>query len=443
MSASAVTPRTAAAERVSLGAVLSERNIWLLFVLGFATGLPVHSAWHNNFARIDLDVDKALFLSMIGFGTSGLLAFAAAPFLDRYRVPGIGRFGHRKSWVAAVLFAAVILLALLVGTKLASQGAAMRFGVVSGMAAMVVSAVLWIAIDALRIDLYRGRTQAAAISAQYLGALASAALLTRLRLESILTVEAALACAGLLIVGLGAVLFIREPGEEPVDHGAPGVARFAVSYVRPWTTFFTRNGRATGLLLIAIAFYALASSTADFLGQRGYLVDLLRTDFRDYETSTGDALSAVDTQTTTLTAIGIVAGMVIAFAMAPARAFLFLMLAIFALLGFFVLCKIALGFTVFTVAGLYLLRTLVWGGSYIIYITIAARLTARPDTAGHVAILSVFSGVFWITDRGLMALATALGSYWLAAGAAVATLAAVLFMRIAAGVAKTERTAGD
>jgi hypothetical protein len=440
MSTTDVSSRTAAAERVSLGAVLGERNIWLLFVLGFAAGHPFHAAWHSVFARVDLDIDDALFLSMTGFGITSLIAVAAAPLLDRYSFPGLARLGHRKSWVTAVLCAAVALLALFVGTKLASEGAAFRFARVSGAAAVLVSALLWIALDALRIDLYRGRTQAVAASALYLGGLTSLALLTRIAIPRG-TVEEAAAYAALFVLGVGAVLLVREPARAIADPASATTS--SILYVRAWTTFVARNGRATGFLLAAIACYAVAASTADFLGQQGYIVDLLRTDFRDYEPLSGDGLRIIDSQTTVFTAIGAVAGMFVAFAMAPARAFAFMMLSILTLLIFFLLCKVALGFTVYTVAGLYLVRTLLWSGAFIIYVTIAARLTAQPNTASHLAIIAVFGSVFWISEKGMKAIAMPYGSYALAGGGVAAAIAAIALMRIAAGVARRTPVAID
>jgi MFS family permease len=435
MSATGVSSRTAAAERVSLGAVLGERNIWLLFMLGFAAGHPFHAAWHFVFARVDSDIDDALFLSMTDFGITSLIAVAAAPLLDRYSFPGLAGLGHRKSWVAAVLCAAVALLALFAGTKFASEGAALRFASLSGVAAMFVSAFLWIALDTLRIDLYRGRAQAVAASALYLGGLTSLALLTRLAVPRG-TVEEAATYAVLFVIGVVALLLVREPAADPAGATAP-----SIPYVRAWTTFVARNGRASGLLLAAIACYALAASAADFLGRQGYIIDLLRTDFRNYEPLTGDGLSLVDSQTTVTMAIGVAAGMLVAFAMPPARAFGLMMLSILGLLVFFVLCKIVFGFTVITVAGLYVLRTLIWSGAFIIYVTIAARLTARPNTAGHLAIVAAFGGVFWISEKGMTAIAMPYGSYAVATGGIVSAIAAMALMHLAARVAKTERGA--
>ena len=86
------------------------------------------------------------------------------------------------------------------------------------------------------------------------------------------------------------------------------------------------------------------------------------------------------------------------------------------------------------------MRTLILGAAYVIYATVAARLTLRPDTAGQYMLLGLFVGLFWISDSGLGALGALIGSYALTAGAAVAGTAAILLMRLAARMAKR---AGD
>jgi hypothetical protein len=255
------------------------------------------------------------------------------------------------------------------------------------------------------------------------------------------TAHTAIVCGGLLVLGLGAVLLMREP-EATVAAPAATKTSSQISFARPWTTFFARNGRSSSYFLAAIACYALAGSIAEYLGRHGYTVDLLRTNLRDYDAAVGDALSLVGTQTTTLTAAGILAGMLIAFSTRPARAFRIMMISIATLVASFVACKVALGFTVYTLPMLFVLRTLIWSGAFIIFISVAAQLTARPNTAGHVAIISVFSGAFWISDEGLTALAEPFGTSWLAAIAAVAAMVALFLMRIAARVARPAVPAG-
>jgi hypothetical protein len=439
MSASAITSRTAAAERASLGAVLGERNIWLLFVLGLGTGFPAAAYWINVFPRVDLAIDKAVLLAMTGFGITGWLALIAAPFLDRYRAPLFGSLRHRRSWVALVLATGLVVVALHLGAAAASQVAAARLAAFSGVLALLVWALLSISVDALRIDLYRGRSQAAAITAQYFGSLAAWTIAT-LPIRDWYYLAPAILCALLFAIGFGAVLLIKEP--PPISGAEEARAPlFLGTLARPWSTFFARHGRASGFLLAAIAFYALAASAADFLGREGYLVDILRAArWQDADPDNDRALRAMGTQEIALSAIGALGGLFIAFKLLPARAFGVLLYAILGLLALFALCKSWLGFTVFTVAGLFALRTLIYGASFVIYATVAARLTARPDTAGHYALLALFGGLFWISESGFVSLAPLIGGYAMTAGAAVAAILAIILMRLAARAAKRAPT---
>lgn len=434
MNAPAVLPPIAAATPASLVDVLGQRNVWLLFVLGFGVGLPVHAAWHDNFPRLDVDVGKSLYLSMTEFGTAGLIALAAAPFLDHRHVFGRVWGGRRKSWVATILSATLILMALFIVALLTSERASMRFFAIAGAPAMLVSGLLWIAIDALRIDLHRGRAQAIAIAAQYMGALASERLLTALALQGP-TVTSLAVCAALLLAGLGAVRLMRETERPAAAPSGAAAEPISISYARPWRTFFAWNGRASPYLLAAIAFYALAASTAEFLGRYGYTAELLRTDLRQFDAALGDALTLIGRLTTPLTAAGVVAGALVAFSAKPARAFSWMAVSALAMACFYVVCKIGFGLTIYTVPALYVLRTLISSGAFIVFIAVTARLTAAPDTAGHVAIISVVGGMLWIGNDALNPLAELLGTVPLAAFAVVAAMTSLLFMRLAARAA--------
>jgi hypothetical protein len=306
---------------------------------------------------------------------------------------------------------------------------------VSGILAIVVWALLWISIDALRIELYRGRSQAAAFTAQLFGSFAAWAI-AKLPTGDWHFLAAAFLYAGLLTLGFGAVFLIKQP---PPMTGADETraTSFLGTLALPWSTFFARHGRASGFLLAALALYALAASAADSLGQQGYALDLLTTtrwaeiDFENMRASRTAGAQAI-----TISALGAVVGLLIAFKLPPARALYVLLYANLGLLAFFALCKAWLGFTVLSVAGLYAMRTLISGAAYVIYATVAARLTARPDTAGHYAMLALFTGLFWISDGGFIVLGPLIGSYAVTAAAAIAAIAAIILMRAAARISR-------
>ena len=434
MGASAVASQSAATKHASLGAVLLERKIWLFFALGLGTGFPVATYWMNVFPRVDVEIDNALLLALTSFGIGGWLGLFAAPFLDRYSVPLFASLGHRRSWVAVTLAIGLAVFTLYLLTALVSERATARFAVISGIPALLVWGLLWISVDALRIDLYRGRAQAAAYTAQVFGSLAAWTIGT-LPVRDWHSLAPAILGAALFMVGLGAVFLIKEPPSVSADEARPPSLPAALA--QPWSAFFARHGRASGFLLAAIACYALAACAADFLGSKGYGVDVLRSSHVDFDqvSAVSRAYGAVGAQEITLTAIGAVAGLLIAFGLSPVRAFSVLVYANLALLALFALCKVWTGLTALNVAGLFALRTLIYGASFVIYTTVAARLTARPHTAGQYAMLALFVGLFWIGEDGFTFLASRIGTFATAAGAAIAGLAAIVLIRSAARVA--------
>src|SRR5688572_25671163 len=136
----------------SLGAVLGARNTALFFALGFGAGIPATWGWITLFPRIDIPLGRTPFLVLMSFGIVSLVQLAAAPFLDRSPAPLFRRLGHRRSWAAAAAAAAFVLIALHVAVALASAAAQIHFEAISGVLVFPVAALLWIAIDALRIE---------------------------------------------------------------------------------------------------------------------------------------------------------------------------------------------------------------------------------------------------------------------------------------------------
>lgn len=440
MSASNLLPRTAAGG-TSLATVLLERDVWLLFVLGLGTGFPAAAYWLNVFPPAYLEIDRALLLSLTGFGVTGLLGFIAAPFLDRFRSPLFRSLGHRRAWIAFILTAGLVVFALHFGTAAASQAATTRFAVISGVLALVVWALLWIATDALRIELYRGRSQAAAFTVQYFGSLAAWALLSMPVRDWHYLAPAAL-CAFLFALAFGAIIFIREP--SPVSPVDPARAPFLLgTLARPLTSLYAQHGRALGFLLAAFLCYGLAVGGAEYLGEKGYVLEILRANSAIYDADANNAYNAVSAQEIAIAAAGALVGLLIAFRLPPSRAFFVLLYAALGLIGFYVLSKAQLGFSAFTVAGLFALYKLLFAASYVVFATIAARLTRRPDTAGQYALLSLSVSLLSLSTEGFSQLAMLIGGYAVASGSAAAAITAIFLMRSAARAARGVRRTGN
>lgn len=431
MSKSASSPPAAAAP-VS---ALADRNIWLLSALGLATGLPAGAAWYGLFPDIDATIEHALLLSLTGLGLIGIVELLAGPFLDRYKAPLFPTHGHRRSWLASSLTAALALTAVYAVAAAISPNFGAALGTVFKILLIPVMGLLWISLDALRIELRPGRAQAVAFGAQYIGALAGAALASGVG-GTVIASPLGLISVVLLAVGLVAALLIDEPAPPA---GAPDAARgILATLMRPWSDFFARHGAAAKLLLAAIALYALGASMADYLGKQGYIVDIIAAgrDSADRGGADRDAIGAARLAMSSLELafmlLGALAGMAVAGRFAPARAFAMLQYAVIALIAFFIACKLTLGFTVITVAGLFALRTLVFSFGGVIFAVVAARLTARPYTAGQFALLVLFVALFWISEIGLNRLAPMVGSLAVSAAGIVAAVLALVCMRSAA-----------
>lgn len=414
----------------TFSAAVRDRSTALLFVLGLATGIPAGWGWYgfvywNGYAKIE----QALWLVMTALGLIGLIALIAAPFLDRFPAPLFRRLGHRRSWVTLAMCCAFGLNAISTVAEFITTGFATILALLAGIVALPVMALLWISLDALRIELRPGRAQAVALAAQYLGALTSAAIVAHLLGEPRNWPVSAIVFAPLLALGIIASFSIAEPapGAMAARDRAPGVLGLLIE---PCSAFRGRFGSAGMLLLASIAFYALGASLADYLGKLGYVVDVIGP-----VRPVGDASAATKLPMALLevvvAAIGGLGGMLIAFRLAPARAFMVLQYLLFAFVISFLVCRLFLGFDVLTVALLFAVRTLLFAAGLVIYGVVTARLTARPHTASQFALFAVLAALFWISEAGLYRLAPTLGSYAVSVAALIAALFAIDFMYLA------------
>jgi hypothetical protein len=305
---------------------------------------------------------------------------------------------------------------------------------------------MMITIDAFRIEVWPGRAQALAFGTQFLGSTVAGALVPTVAKANVpLLLIAAVAVQ--LVVGLVALWLIREP--EPPRVAVNPIARseFAQSIwivapfewawqalTQPWRVFFARHSRAAPLLLAAIAFYAAAGSGAEYLARDGYVNDLTHAD-----PSKVDAIDAARTALASfeilLQLFGALIAALAAFALRPARAFNLMQWLIIALALLFVLCKLASGFTGGAVVLLTALKYMLTGAEYVIYAVVAARLTARPYTAGQFFLLAVFVNLFWLGDHTWRSLIAEWESHVTAIIVAILALAAIACMRIAGRLA--------
>jgi PAT family beta-lactamase induction signal transducer AmpG len=178
--------------------------------------------------------------------------FIWAPIVDNVRLPGIGRFGQRRSWLWLVGVLVMVAVAFL---GMADPNASLYAVAIAALTMGAAGATFDIIIDAYRIELLEPRQLGVGSGmSQYgwrIGAAAAGAL--ALVLASRLGWGAAYAACA--VFALPAMLVGVVMG-EPVRHREParphGVGEAIVAYFSPLIEFLRREGALVVLLFVLI-----------------------------------------------------------------------------------------------------------------------------------------------------------------------------------------------
>ena len=226
----------------------------VMFSFGFASGLPYMIIISTSTAWLrDVDVDLAYigFFSWVTFMYA--FKFLWAPLVDRFSIPFLEKYGHRKSWIVLMQF--VIFINLLVLSSTDPKNDFIFFSLIAFFIALAGS-IQDIAIDAFRIE-YADIGDQGSLAATYQFGW---------RLAIILATSFALIFADIngwsltykimaasMVIGLLGLIASKE--EKNIHLGK---LSFSKSITEPFIDFLSRFGFFTAaMLLLIIATYRL------------------------------------------------------------------------------------------------------------------------------------------------------------------------------------------
>jgi PAT family beta-lactamase induction signal transducer AmpG len=180
------------------------------------------------------------------------LKFLWAPIVDHVRLPVIGRFGQRRSWL---WLAGVLVMAAVVLLGIADPADSLYVVALAAIAMGVAGATFDIIIDAYRIELLEPRQLGVGSGmSQYgwrIGAAAAGALALVLAARFGWT-AAYIACAFFALPAMLVGLVMGEPPRHREPAQARGVVEAIVAYFSPLIEFLKREGAIVVLVFVLI-----------------------------------------------------------------------------------------------------------------------------------------------------------------------------------------------
>ena len=229
-------------------------KLFVMFSLGFASGLPymiiisTSTAWLRD---VDIELAYIGFFSWVTFMYA--FKFLWAPLVDRFSIPILKKYGHRKSWI--ILMQIIIFISLII---LSDTDPKRNFALFSLVAFFIglAGSIQDIAIDAFRIE-YAEIDEQGGLAATYQFGW---------RLAIIIATSFALIFADTngwsltfkimafsMVIGLLGLMFSKEEKNPQL-----GKLNFSQSITDPFVDFISRFGFfAAAILLLIIATYRL------------------------------------------------------------------------------------------------------------------------------------------------------------------------------------------
>ncbi|HYD58453.1 MAG TPA: MFS transporter [Burkholderiales bacterium] len=178
--------------------------------------------------------------------------FLWAPLVDNVRLPLIGRFGQRRSWL---WFAGALVMVAVAFLGTADPGEALVLVAVAAIAVGFAGATFDIIIDAYRIELLEPRQLGAGSGmSQYgwrIGSAAAGALALVLASRFGWTV-AYVACAAFALPAMLVGVVMGEPARHREPAPPHGIGEAVAAYFRPLLEFLQRQGAVVVLLFVLV-----------------------------------------------------------------------------------------------------------------------------------------------------------------------------------------------
>jgi len=178
--------------------------------------------------------------------------FLWAPIVDNVRLPIIGRFGQRRSWLWLV---GVLVMAAVAFLGLTDPAAALYEVAIAAIIVGIAGATFDIIIDAYRIELLEPRQLGVGSGmSQYgwrIGSAASGALALVLAAR-VGWAAAYMACAAFALPAMLVGLFMGEPQRHREPAKPHGIGEAIVAYFTPLTEFVRREGAMVVLFFVLI-----------------------------------------------------------------------------------------------------------------------------------------------------------------------------------------------
>ena len=229
-------------------------KMFVMFCLGFASGLPYMIIISTSTAWLrDADVELAYigFFAWVTFMYA--FKFLWAPLVDRFSIPILKQYGHRKSWIA--LMQVIIFINLIILSNTNPKSDLIFFSLIAFLIALAGS-IQDIAIDAFRIE-YANINEQGSLAATYqFGWRLAIIVATSFALIFADTNGWSLTykiMAATMIVGLVGLIVSKEEKNFQL-----GKLSFTQSIRDPFVDFLSRFGFfASAVLLMIIATYRL------------------------------------------------------------------------------------------------------------------------------------------------------------------------------------------